>query len=141
MERGRTFKSARQRRVEIQKRRRAREARRRRSEPASLPSETPPGVVPVEEERLAPYRSYGAPDFVMRGYYLDRRFRCARCGADESWTAAQQKWWYEVAKGFVYSTAVLCRACRRAEQARKNEARRAQAEGLVRKAQRTARRP
>lgn len=69
--------------------------------------------VPVNETSLAPYNSYGAPDFVERGYYRDKPFVCGGCGKKEVWTAAQQKWWYEVAKGYVYSTARHCRACRK----------------------------
>ena len=82
---------------------------------------------------LAPYKSYGAPDYVMRGYYQDVPFRCQGCGKEEIWTAAQQKWWYEVAKGYVYSTAKLCRPCRKKEQARRAEARRIHLEGVARK--------
>jgi Probable zinc-ribbon domain len=69
--------------------------------------------VRVNESALAPYNSYGDPEFVRAGHYSDRPFRCRDCGKDEVWTARQQKWWYEVAKGYVYSTAVRCRACRR----------------------------
>jgi hypothetical protein len=47
---------------------------------------------------------------------------------------ARQKWWYEVGKGLVYSTAVLCHACRRKAQARRAEARRVSLEGRERKA-------
>ena len=74
-----------------------------------------------------------APDFVYRGHYLDKPFTCAGCGKEEIWTATQQKWWYEVAKGFVYSIAKLCRNCRRQVQAQKNESRRVHLEGIARK--------
>lgn len=94
---------------------------------------TPPGLVPVNVESLAPYNSYGTPSFVARGYYEDMPFTCASCGAAQVWRAAQQKWWYEVAKGNVESTAKLCRACRRREQARRDEARRVHRDGLARK--------
>ena len=90
-------------------------------------------MISVNEELLAPYNSYGEADFVRRGYYVDIPFRCVDCGKEEIWTGAQQKWWYEVAKGFVYSTAVRCRACRRQERARRDEARRVHLEGLARK--------
>mgnify|MGYP003502850254 CR=1 FL=1 len=46
------------------------------------------------------------------GYYVDRAFVCRGCGQAQVWRATQQKWWYEVAKGQVYSTAVRCRLCR-----------------------------
>jgi len=45
-------------------------------------------------------------------YYEDIEFRCISCRSYEVWTAKQQKWWYEVAKGSIYSTAIRCRACR-----------------------------
>ena len=90
----------------------------------------------VNEALLAPNNSYGAPDFVYRGYYVDRPFRCVDCGKEEVWTGTQQKWWYEVAKGFVYTTAVRCRLCRRKKRAQSDESRRVHLEGLERKARR-----
>ena len=77
------------------------------------------GDVRVNESALAPYRSYGVPAYVRAGRYTDRPFRCRDCGVEELWTARQQKWWYEVAKGYVYSTATRCRACRRRERERR----------------------
>jgi len=47
----------------------------------------------------------------------------------------QQKWWYEVAKGYVYSNAKFCRPCRKRERARREEARRVYFEGIGRKRQ------
>lgn len=88
---------------------------------------------PVNEELLAPNNSYGAPDFVRRGYYVDLSFRCIDCGKEEVWTGGQQKWWYEVAKGFAYSTAVRCRMCRRKKRERSAEARCIHLEGIERK--------
>ncbi len=82
---------------------------------------------------LAPNRSYSNPDFVTRGYYLDKPFVCEGCGKVEVWTATQQKWWYEIAKGDVWTTAKLCRLCRRRERVRRAEARRVHLDGLARK--------
>ena len=79
----------------------------------------PRGAVVVDRAQLAPANSYGAPAFAMRGYYIDAPFRCVDCGKEEIWTAAQQRWWYEVAKGFVYSFAKRCRPCRQARRARR----------------------
>ena len=93
----------------------------------------------VEEAQLAPYTSCGTPAFVRRGFYLDVPFRCASCRQPQVWTAAQQKWWFEVAKGEVESTAKLCRPCRRREQRRRAEAHRVHLEGLLRKQARKAR--
>ncbi len=54
---------------------------------------------------------------VVKLHYEDMEFTCADCGRQETWTARQQQWWYEVAKGSRYSTAVRCRECRRARHA------------------------
>jgi len=69
----------------------------------------------VNPENLAPDNSYSSPDFVTRGYYLDMPFVCKSCGAHQVWTEAQQKWWYESAKGNVWTIAIHCRPCRRRE--------------------------
>ena len=129
------MKSGKQRRVEISARRKKRALKRSAMAKAVELRNTPSRMVPVNEELLAPNNSYGAPAFVRRGYYVDIPFRCADCGKEEVWTGSQQKWWYEIAKGFVYSSAVRCRACRRKEQARRNEARRVHLEGMARKNQ------
>ena len=50
-------------------------------------------------------------------YYVDKPFICDRCGASEVWTAEQQKWWYEVAHGSIYSGANTCRKCRQVQRA------------------------
>ena len=80
--------------------------------------------VAVNPDALAPNKSISQPDFITRGYYVDRPFACQACGIQQVWTAAQQKWWYEVAKGDVFSTAKHCRPCRQQERARRDEARR-----------------
>nr|WP_249383965.1 zinc-ribbon domain-containing protein [Chitinivorax sp. B] len=66
----------------------------------------------VNRSRLKSYNSYGDPEFVTRGYYEDKPFRCVDCKSEQIWTAKQQKWWYETAQGAVYTTAIRCRACR-----------------------------
>jgi hypothetical protein len=102
-------------------------------------SPVPYGTVPVNPTALCPYISYGAPLFVTRGFYVDQPFSCQDCRKEEIWTAAQQKWWYEIAKGEVWSGAIRCCACRRRERERKAEARRVHLEGIAKKqeAQRT----
>ena len=47
-----------------------------------------------------------------RPYYQDLDFECVDCGAHEVWTAKQQQWWYEVARGPIESKAIRCKACR-----------------------------
>ena len=90
-------------------------------------------VVLVNPALLRPANSYGTPDFVERGYYLNRPFICKDCDKQEIWTATQQKWWYEVVKGDVFSAAARCRACRRRERERKVRARQTHLDGLARK--------
>lgn len=127
------MKSGKQRRAELKTKRKQRKAKQQSLTTRSQPTPRPLGTAPVNEDSLAPYKSYGAPGYVMRGYYQDVPFRCQGCGKEETWTAAQQKWWYEVAKGYVYSTAKLCRPCRKKAQARRAEARRVHLEGVARK--------
>jgi hypothetical protein len=126
--------SGKQRRAEIKNRRAMLKAKAIVKRPPKPP---PMGTAPVNEALLAPNNSYGAPQFVYRGYYLDLPFTCHGCGKEEVWSATQQKWWYEVAKGFAYSTAKLCRTCRREVRARSQESRRLHLEGLARKKKRT----
>lgn len=125
--------SGRERRTQIKARRAERSARRAEREQAAHREPLGRRVVVVNESALRPYNSYGAPQFVYRGYYVATPFRCKDCGKEEVWTATQQKWWYEIAKGYVYSTATRCRSCRRKDQARRSEARREHLEGLSRK--------
>jgi putative zinc ribbon protein len=127
------MKSGKQRRQEISARRKKLKLKHavmaKPLERAPMPSR----LIPVNEALLAPNNSYGAPEFVGRGYYVDRPFRCVDCGKEEIWTGTQQKWWYEVAKGFVYSTAVRCRICRRKKRDQSAESRRIHLEGIERK--------
>jgi hypothetical protein len=69
----------------------------------------PLGAIPADSAQQVPNNSYSHPP----AYYVDREFICVDCKRREIWTATQQKWYYEVAKGSLYSTAVRCRACRR----------------------------
>jgi putative zinc ribbon protein len=91
------------------------------------------GQVLVNVENLRPTGSYSTPDFVTRGFYADRPFTCKDCRKTEIWTATQQKWWYESAKGDVWTTAIRCRPCRRREQERKGAARKVHLAGLAAK--------
>ena len=91
------------------------------------------GGAPVNREALAAHNSYSEPEFVTRGFYADQPFQCVDCGKAEIWTAHQQKWWYEVAKGDVFTIARRCRVCRRRERERRAQARRVHLEGIARK--------
>jgi Probable zinc-ribbon domain len=92
------------------------------------------GGLIVDRTALAQNNSYSEPEFMKLGYYLDKPFTCAACKSQEVWTAAQQKWWYEVAKGSLFATAKFCRTCRNQEKHRRAEARRVHLEGIAKKA-------
>ncbi len=83
--------------------------------PPPAPVLPPPrGSLPVDVSQLAPHNSYGPglPRFAQHGYYVDTWYACVDCGKHEVWTAAQQKWWYETAKGYIDSIAIRCKSCR-----------------------------
>lgn len=84
----------------------------------------------VDRDALAPNRSYGVPKFVERGYYEDMPFVCKDCGVTQVWRNTQQKWWYEVMKGDIWTIAVRCRPCRQQERDRKAAARQVHLAGL-----------
>jgi Probable zinc-ribbon domain len=70
---------------------------------------------PVDPARIPPYPDVlRASDGSYRDFFEDIEFRCQDCGAEQVWTAADQKWWFEVAGGSLYSRAVRCAACRAA---------------------------
>ena len=130
-------KSNKQRRAELTAKRRVR-AEKQTEKRLVAEHESQPDVCTtmVDLTKLAPDGSYSCPDFVRRGYYLDQPFTCKECGKEELWKATQQKWWYEVAKGNVWTTARLCRPCRRREREHRNEVRRLHLEGKAQKEQR-----
>ena len=81
------MKSGLQRRTEIQIRRtgkraavRAEEARTQEKRAAKERAAQLTGQVLVNPMNLSPTNSYGTPDFVTRGYYLDMPFACKTCG-------------------------------------------------------------
>jgi hypothetical protein len=53
-------------------------------------------------------------DGSFRDFFEDIEFTCRDCGGRYVWTAVDQKWWFEVAGGSPYSTAVRCVTCRTA---------------------------
>lgn len=124
-------KSGRQRRLEIRERRRQRAlAATHLSTAADATRRWAEGAVAANAAELAHNNTYG----ILPLFYVDLAFTCRDCGSAELWTAKQQKWWYEEAKGNINSIAVRCRPCRRREQERQAEARRVHQAGLARKA-------
>jgi len=108
-------KSNKQRRAEIKDRRLARavalEARLSATDARLVLAEGRlPGLEIVDKSKLERHQLAHCQE--LSDFYLDRPFTCSDCGSNEVWTAKQQKWWYEVAQGCVYSRAVRCRACR-----------------------------
>jgi hypothetical protein len=78
--------------------------------PPHLPEgEPPPGAVLADRLKLDHINTYGN----LPGYYADYHFKCCDCGKEEVWTAKQQKWYYEEAKGHIWAVAVRCHACRK----------------------------
>lgn len=75
----------------------------------ALQQKNHPSAVPADPEKLSHINTYGElPEF-----YIDRPFICRRCGKREIWRAADQKWYYEEAKGHIDAIAVECHACRK----------------------------
>jgi len=75
---------------------------------------THPSALAADASRLQHINTYGA----LPEYYIDRPFSCRLCGKREIWMAADQKWYYEEAKGHIDARAVECHACRAAKKNR-----------------------
>jgi Probable zinc-ribbon domain len=129
------MKSGKQRRIELKAKKQARIEKRNNPviQPVTTAWAAEKGWIPIDRTAFAPHNSHDVPDFVQLGYYFDRPFDCVGCNSPEIWTAAQQKWWYEEAKGNLFSIAKLCRSCRQKEQDRRAEARRIHLEGIAAK--------
>lgn len=65
-------------------------------------------LILADLSKQASNNSYGPPT-----EYRDTEFNCRDCGKAEVWTAKQQQWWYEVAKGPIQAGAIRCQECRR----------------------------
>ena len=122
------MKSGKQKRQEIRQKRLER-ARKLQHIDYTQAGNRPGGSVLADPGQL----THNNPFDPLPAYYMDRPFRCRDCGSEELWTAKQQKWWYEIAKGNIYSTAIRCRRCRKKESERKAVARQVHLEGLAKK--------
>jgi putative zinc ribbon protein len=131
------MKSGKQKRIEIKNARKKRAQKKYELTSGIMRKEVTANTAPCNPSLLINHR-YSDPPFVHRGYYCDILFKCKDCRKQEVWSATRQKWWYEVAKGDVWTTAIRCNACRRKERVRKAEARRVHMEGLARKQMRHA---
>ena len=121
------MKSGKQRREEIKARRLARLNAARTPNPWTPTKKVPSGAVAADPAQLAHNTTWS----LLPSFYIDTPFVCKDCGAHEIWTAKQQKWWYEIAKGRIDTRAVRCRPCRLLERARVEEAQRVSQAGLA----------
>lgn len=121
------MKSGKQRREEIKAKRLVRLRAAQAPNPYTPVKAVPLGAVAVDPAQLAHNNTWG----LLPSFYIDSPFVCKDCGAHEIWTAKQQKWWYEIAKGPIDSRAVRCRPCRLLERARVEEARRISQDGMA----------
>jgi len=101
------MKSSKQRRLEIKAKRRKR-AEKLNIDTTIETRPSPLNSVEADHNELTHNNTYGP----LPLFYIDKVFVCCDCNLEELWTAKQQKWWYEVAKGHIDSTAVRCRKCR-----------------------------
>ena len=125
------MKSNKQRRAEIKAQRLARAER-----AAALPHGADAralrahGAEPADTSTLARFNQ--GTYSVLPTFYVDRPFRCRDCGAEEVWTAKQQKWWYEGVGARLESQATRCLPCRRARRAELAKAQSAPGANLLR---------
>lgn len=105
------MKSNKQRKIELKARRTKKAQKKQKSQcidPRGTKLQSSTECLLADHFALQHNGTYGA----LPMFYAAKPFECRDCGASEVWTAGQQKWWYEVAKGSIYSTAVRCRSCR-----------------------------
>ena len=101
------MKSNKQRRLEIKAKRRKR-TKALKADPFKASDFKPLYSVAADHAELAHNNTYGPLPF----FYVDKPFTCQDCNAHEVWTAKNQKWWFEIAKGNIDSTAIHCLSCR-----------------------------
>lgn len=65
--------------------------------------------VPADHAALGHNNTWGP----LPLYYVDKGFTCKDCGKKSVWTAKEQKFYYEVAKGSIHARASRCLTCRK----------------------------
>jgi hypothetical protein len=68
--------------------------------------------VPIGAIAADPSQQY-RPGCTAKFFYRDIEFICSDCGAEEVWTAKDQKWYFEVVRAPVYCVPKRCSACRK----------------------------
>lgn len=101
------MKSNKQRRLEIKTKRRKR-AEALKADPFKASYLRPLYSVAADHSELIHNSTYGP----LPLFYVDKPFSCQDCKAVEIWTAKNQKWWFEIVKGNIDSTAINCLSCR-----------------------------
>lgn len=71
-------------------------------------TEIPEDALPAALELQNPQGTWSRPLF-----YQDISFHCKDCRKHVVWSATQQRWYYEIAKGSLLSRATRCRTCRK----------------------------
>ena len=70
--------------------------------------EIPPGVLAAD-----PFRQvYGGP-YAVKYYYKDIMYQCSGCGKYGTWSAEQQKRYFEEQKGNIFNEPKWCHRCHR----------------------------
>jgi hypothetical protein len=82
-------------------------------------SEIPRDAIPVDPDHI----NLSSGSYIHPTYYLPIHFHCSDCGRPQTWTAEDQRWYYETTGAPIYSTAKRCRPCRKKEENRKKLAR------------------
>ena len=103
------MKSGKQRRLEIKEKRRKKAKDNVVIDTFKNMDKRPNYAVVADHKNLVHNNTYGP----LPLFYVDKAYTCVDCGSHEIWTAKQQKWWYETAKGHIDSTAIRCRRCRK----------------------------
>lgn len=101
------MKSNKQRRLEI-KARRLKRTKALKAGPNKIDLYRPLNSIEANQNELVHNNTYG----LLPSLYIDKPFKCQNCDTIEVWKATSQKWWYEVAKGHIDSTAIHCQSCR-----------------------------
>ncbi|HIQ15089.1 MAG TPA: hypothetical protein EYH38_05895 [Leucothrix sp.] len=110
------MKSGKQRRLEIKEKRRKKAKIYAEIDTTDI-SNMPSGAIKSNYNNLDHNNIYD----LLPKFYVDKSYSCKDCGSNEIWTAKQQRWWYETAKGHINSTAVRCRRCRNIIKEQKQE--------------------
>lgn len=76
------------------------------------------GRLKADHSQLTHINTYG----ILPEFYEGVEFQCRDCGTQEVWSAASQKFYYEVCKGHIDARAVRCKTCRlKIRQAKKEQ--------------------